>query len=111
MSCLIIYFTLKLSLVSTASQVAGLAVVSVICFTSSASVAIGTQIPVSPSLVDLSISFSCIYSITNLLHAMLQLFYDWDKQHMDAIRTSLLLVLYYFIGTLIFKNSLSRIVY
>ncbi|KAG6405042.1 hypothetical protein SASPL_132623 [Salvia splendens] len=51
-------------------KVAGLAVVSVICFTSSASVAIGTQIP---------------------------LFYDWDERHMDGIRTSFLLVLYYFI--------------
>ncbi|XP_047950929.1 tobamovirus multiplication protein 1-like isoform X5 [Salvia hispanica] len=53
-------------------KVAGLAVVSVICFTSSASVAIGTQIP---------------------------LFYDWDDRHMDGIRTSFLLILYYFIGS------------
>ncbi|XP_042006241.1 tobamovirus multiplication protein 1-like [Salvia splendens] len=51
---------------------AGLAVVSVICFTSSASVAIGTQIP---------------------------LFYDWDERHMDGIRTSFLLILYYFMGS------------
>ncbi|KAL1560423.1 tobamovirus multiplication protein 1-like isoform X1 [Salvia divinorum] len=53
-------------------KVAGLAVVSVICFTSSASVAIGTQIP---------------------------LFYDSDEGHMFAVRTSFLLVLYYFIGS------------
>ncbi|XP_047943648.1 tobamovirus multiplication protein 1-like isoform X2 [Salvia hispanica] len=57
---------------SEMQKVAGLAVVSVICFTSSASVAIGTQIP---------------------------LFYDSDEGHMDAFRTSVLLVLYYFIGS------------
>lgn len=53
-------------------KVAGLAVVSVISFTSSASVAITTHIP---------------------------LFYDRGEQQMNDVRTSLLLVLYYFIGS------------
>ncbi|KAH6825598.1 hypothetical protein C2S53_017570, partial [Perilla frutescens var. hirtella] len=53
-------------------KVAGLAVVSVISFTSSASVAITTHIP---------------------------LFYFEDKQQTNGVRTSLLLVLYYFIGS------------
>ncbi|KAH6826212.1 hypothetical protein C2S53_001649 [Perilla frutescens var. hirtella] len=53
-------------------KVAGLAIVSVICFTSSASVAIATNIP---------------------------LFYHWHEQQIDGVYTSLLLVLYYFIGS------------
>lgn len=53
-------------------KVAGLAVVSVFSFTSSASVAISTHIP---------------------------LFYDRDQQQMGDVRTSLLLVLYYFLGS------------
>ncbi|KAI3456045.1 hypothetical protein Pfo_012708 [Paulownia fortunei] len=53
-------------------KVAGLAIVSVISFTSSALVAIGTNIP---------------------------LFYHWHEQQMDGVHTSLLLVLYYFIGS------------
>ncbi|KAL7102700.1 hypothetical protein ACP275_08G134500 [Erythranthe tilingii] len=55
-------------------KVAGLAIVSVICFTSSAAVAIATNIP---------------------------LFYHWHEQQIDGhgVYTSLLLVLYYFIGS------------
>ncbi|KAL0328960.1 UNVERIFIED_CONTAM: hypothetical protein Scaly_2328600 [Sesamum calycinum] len=53
-------------------KVAGLAIVSVICFTSSACVAIATNIP---------------------------LFYHWHEQQIDGVYTSLLLVLYYFIGS------------
>ncbi|PIN23457.1 hypothetical protein CDL12_03833 [Handroanthus impetiginosus] len=53
-------------------KVAGLAIVSVISFTSSASVAIGTNIP---------------------------LFYHWHEWEIDEVYTSLLLVLYYFIGS------------
>ncbi|KAK4421093.1 hypothetical protein Salat_2059800 [Sesamum alatum] len=53
-------------------KVAGLAIVSVICFTSSASVAIATNIP---------------------------LFYHWHEQQIDGVYASLLLVLYYFIGS------------
>ncbi|KAI3466808.1 hypothetical protein Pfo_023471 [Paulownia fortunei] len=53
-------------------KVAGLAIVSVICFTSSASVAIATNIP---------------------------LFFHWHEQQIDGVYTSLLLLLYYFIGS------------
>ncbi|KAL0407484.1 UNVERIFIED_CONTAM: hypothetical protein Slati_4062300 [Sesamum latifolium] len=53
-------------------KVAGLAIVSVICFTSSACVAIATNIP---------------------------LFYHWHEKQIDGVYTSLLLVLYYFIGS------------
>ncbi|KAG6423605.1 hypothetical protein SASPL_114006 [Salvia splendens] len=52
--------------------VAGLAIVSVICFTSSAAVAMATNIP---------------------------LVYHWHEQQIGDIYTSLLLVLYYFIGS------------
>ncbi|KAG8385321.1 hypothetical protein BUALT_Bualt03G0030600 [Buddleja alternifolia] len=53
-------------------KVAGLAIVSVISFTSSAAVAIGTNIP---------------------------LFYHWHEQQINDAYTSLLLVLYYFLGS------------
>ncbi|KAL3643620.1 hypothetical protein CASFOL_014435 [Castilleja foliolosa] len=53
-------------------KVAGLAIVCVISFTSSASVAIGTNIP---------------------------LLYSWHEQHIDGVYTSLMLVLYHFIGS------------
>ncbi|XP_042064493.1 tobamovirus multiplication protein 1-like isoform X1 [Salvia splendens] len=53
-------------------KVAGLAIVSVICFTSSAAVAMATNIP---------------------------LVYHWHEQQIGDIYTSLLLVLYYFIGS------------
>ncbi|KAK6124081.1 hypothetical protein DH2020_042166 [Rehmannia glutinosa] len=53
-------------------KVAGLAIVSLISFTSSASVAIGTNVP---------------------------LLYNWHEQQIDGVYTSLLLVLYYFIGS------------
>ncbi|KAL8460882.1 hypothetical protein ACS0TY_032399 [Phlomoides rotata] len=55
-------------------KVAGLAIVCLISFTLSATVAIATHIP---------------------------LFYhwEWDEQQMDGIRTSLLLLVYYFIGS------------
>ncbi|PIN23597.1 hypothetical protein CDL12_03669 [Handroanthus impetiginosus] len=53
-------------------KVAGLAIVSVICFTSSSSLAIATNIP---------------------------LFYHWHEQQIDGVYTSLLLVCYYFIGS------------
>lgn len=78
---LLIYFRLKLPLMSlTASQVAGLAVVSVICFTSSASVAIGTQIPVSPScwLISWLINFLFpVYCMTNILRSAALLWLGW----------------------------------
>ncbi|KAL3616926.1 hypothetical protein CASFOL_039320 [Castilleja foliolosa] len=53
-------------------KVAGLAIVCVISFTSSAAIAISTNIP---------------------------LFYNWHEQHIDGVYTSLMLVLYYFIGS------------
>ncbi|EYU28193.1 hypothetical protein MIMGU_mgv1a008794mg [Erythranthe guttata] len=53
-------------------KVAGLAIVSVVSFTSSALVAITTNIP---------------------------LFYHWHEQQINGVYTSLLLVVYYFIGT------------
>lgn len=53
-------------------KVAGLAIVSVICFTSSASVAIATNIP---------------------------LFYHWHEHQIEGVYTSLLLIIYYFIGS------------
>ncbi|RVW16690.1 hypothetical protein CK203_080840 [Vitis vinifera] len=53
------------------SKVAGLAVVSVICFTSSAFVALFTDIP---------------------------MLYHWHPQPVNGVSTSLLLILYYFIG-------------
>ncbi|GFP81120.1 hypothetical protein PHJA_000255300 [Phtheirospermum japonicum] len=53
-------------------KVAGLAIVCVVSFTSSASIAIGTNIP---------------------------LLYSWHEQHIDGVYTSLMLVLYYFIGS------------
>ncbi|XP_022723249.1 tobamovirus multiplication protein 1-like isoform X2 [Durio zibethinus] len=53
-------------------KVAGLAIVSVICFTSSAFVALFTDIPV---------------------------LYNWHELQIDGVCTSLLLILYYFIGS------------
>ncbi|XP_057464016.1 uncharacterized protein LOC130753871 isoform X2 [Actinidia eriantha] len=53
-------------------KVAGLAVVSVLCFTSSALVALFTDIP---------------------------MLYYWQHQHVNGVYTSLLLILYYFIGS------------
>ncbi|KAK6268502.1 hypothetical protein QUC31_012662 [Theobroma cacao] len=53
-------------------KVAGLAIVSVLCFTSSALVALLTDIPV---------------------------LYHWHELHIDGVYTSLLLILYYFIGS------------
>ncbi|KAL2494543.1 hypothetical protein Fot_38300 [Forsythia ovata] len=53
-------------------KVAGLAIVSVVCFTSSALVTISTNIP---------------------------LIYHWHQEEIDGVYTSLLLVLYYFIGS------------
>nr|GMD06728.1 tobamovirus multiplication protein 1 [Ipomoea batatas] len=53
-------------------KVAGLASVSIVCFTSSALIAIFTDIP---------------------------LLYHWDGQQINSFSTSLLLVLYYFIGS------------
>ncbi|KAG5562055.1 hypothetical protein RHGRI_004936 [Rhododendron griersonianum] len=53
-------------------KVAGLAVVSVLCFSSSALVALFTDTP---------------------------MLYHWHYQHVDAISTSLLLILYYLIGS------------
>ncbi|KAI7999874.1 Tobamovirus multiplication protein 1 [Camellia lanceoleosa] len=53
-------------------KVAGLAIVSVLCFTSSAFVALFTDIP---------------------------MLYDWNHEHVDGVYTSLLLILYYFIGS------------
>ncbi|KAL6546410.1 hypothetical protein OROMI_022131 [Orobanche minor] len=53
-------------------KVAGLAIVCVVSFTSSASVGIASNIP---------------------------LLYSWHKQQMDDVYTSLMLVLYYFIGS------------
>lgn len=53
-------------------KVAGLAVVSVLCFSSSALVALFTDTP---------------------------MLYHWHHQHVDAISTSLLLILYYLIGS------------
>lgn len=53
-------------------KVAGLAIVSVLCFTSSALVSLFTDIP---------------------------MLYHWHHQHVDAVRTSLLLILYYLIGS------------
>ncbi|PSS04891.1 Tobamovirus multiplication protein like [Actinidia chinensis var. chinensis] len=53
-------------------KVAGLAVVSVLCFTSSALVALFTDIP---------------------------MLYYWHHQHVNGVYTSLLLILYYFIGS------------
>ncbi|KAL7242115.1 hypothetical protein ACSBR1_014647 [Camellia fascicularis] len=53
-------------------KVAGLAIVSVLCFTSSALVALFTDIP---------------------------MLYDWNHEHVDGVYTSLLLILYYFIGS------------
>ncbi|XP_019078243.1 tobamovirus multiplication protein 1 isoform X2 [Vitis vinifera] len=57
---------------SEMSKVAGLAVVSVICFTSSAFVALFTDIP---------------------------MLYHWHPQPVNGVSTSLLLILYYFIGS------------
>ncbi|KAL6333623.1 hypothetical protein AAG906_028808 [Vitis piasezkii] len=57
---------------SEMSKVAGLAVVSVICFTSSAFVALFTDIP---------------------------MLYHWHQQPVNGVCTSLLLILYYFIGS------------
>lgn len=88
-----------LKILPGASQVAGLAVVSVISFTSSASVAISTHIPVS-SCIRLLLDFLFPYILV-LTISVLQLFYDRDQQQTSAVRTSLLLVLYYFVGTLI----------
>ena len=82
-------------------QVAGLAIVSVICFTSSAAVAMATNIPVSFHYS--SYTFSPIQisaeksNQANLF--LLQLVYHWHEQQIGDIYTSLLLVLYYFIGT------------
>ncbi|CAK9139240.1 unnamed protein product [Ilex paraguariensis] len=53
-------------------KVAGLAIVSVLCFTSSAFVALFTKIPV---------------------------LYHWPQQEINDVRTSLLLIVYYFIGS------------
>ncbi|KAL6500732.1 hypothetical protein OROHE_025529 [Orobanche hederae] len=53
-------------------KVAGLAIVCVVSFTSSASVGIASNIP---------------------------LLYSWHKQQMDDVYTSLMLVLYYFVGS------------
>ncbi|XP_010241321.1 PREDICTED: tobamovirus multiplication protein 1 isoform X2 [Nelumbo nucifera] len=53
-------------------KVAGLAVVSVVCFTSSALVSLVTDIPV---------------------------LYHWCQKYIDGVNTSLLVVLYYFIGS------------
>ncbi|XWS15949.1 hypothetical protein CRYUN_Cryun34aG0045400 [Craigia yunnanensis] len=53
-------------------KVAGLAIVSVLCFTSSAFVALFTDIPV---------------------------LYHWHELHIDGVYTSLLLILYYFIDS------------
>ncbi|XP_022715590.1 uncharacterized protein LOC111274876 isoform X13 [Durio zibethinus] len=53
-------------------KVAGLAIVSVLCFTSSAFVALFTDIPV---------------------------LYHWHELHINGVYTSLLLILYYFIGS------------
>ncbi|XVE51578.1 hypothetical protein DITRI_Ditri02bG0052700 [Diplodiscus trichospermus] len=53
-------------------KVAGLAIVSVLCFTSSAFVAVFTDIP---------------------------MLYHWNELRIDAVYTSLLLILYYFIGS------------
>ncbi|KAL0363551.1 UNVERIFIED_CONTAM: hypothetical protein Scaly_1310300 [Sesamum calycinum] len=53
-------------------KVAGLAIVSVLSFASSASVAIGTNIP---------------------------LFYHWHEREISGVYTSLLLVVYYFLGS------------
>ncbi|XVF40170.1 hypothetical protein PTKIN_Ptkin01aG0090100 [Pterospermum kingtungense] len=53
-------------------KVAGLAIVSVLCFTSSALVALFTDIP---------------------------MLYHWHELHIDGVYTSLLLILYYFIGS------------
>ncbi|PSS02945.1 Tobamovirus multiplication protein [Actinidia chinensis var. chinensis] len=57
---------------SETRKVAGLAVVSVLCFTSRALVALFTDIP---------------------------MFYHWHGQHVNGVYTSLLLILYYFIGS------------
>ncbi|OMP08843.1 hypothetical protein COLO4_06072 [Corchorus olitorius] len=57
---------------SEIQKVAGLAIVSVLCFTSSALVAFFTDIPV---------------------------LYHWQELHIDGVYTSLLLILYYFIGS------------
>ncbi|KAA8514955.1 hypothetical protein F0562_018258 [Nyssa sinensis] len=53
-------------------KVAGLAIVSVLCFTSSACVALFTDIP---------------------------MLYHWHERHVNGVYTSLLLMLYYFIGS------------
>lgn len=92
----------------TASQVALLAVTSVISFTTSASIAIGTHVPVSSChwlIRRISVSLSFIFR--DLTISSLQLFYDWDQQHrMNGVLASLLIFVYYFIGTLILKIPL-----
>ncbi|CAI9087935.1 OLC1v1022143C3 [Oldenlandia corymbosa var. corymbosa] len=64
---------------SEKKKVAGLAIVSVLCFSSNAVVAVFTNIP---------------------------LLYDWNQQTLGGVYTSLLLLLYYFLGTSVPAASL-----
>ena len=87
-------------------QVAGLAVVSVLCFTSSSFVALLTDVPVYISLLVIHFIFVLknyqpnIIAFSNFIMSLwLQMLYYWRRQRVNVIYTSLFLILYYFIGT------------
>ncbi|KAK3038712.1 hypothetical protein RJ639_028319, partial [Escallonia herrerae] len=69
-------------------KVASLATVSVLCFASSAFVALFTDIP---TLI--------AKWILNFTWPSLQVLYHWHRQNINVVYTSLLLILYYFIGS------------
>lgn len=85
-------------------KVAGLAVVSVLCFTSSSIVALLTDVPVYISLLVMQfILYSnyqpIIISLSNFIMSLwLQILYYWRQQRVNVVHTSLFLILYYFIG-------------
>jgi hypothetical protein len=85
-------------------QVAGLAVVSVLCFTSSSFVALLTDVPVHFSAGH---AILCVFknyqpiiiAFSNFIVSLwLQMLYYWRRHSVNVVYTSLFLILYYFIG-------------
>lgn len=91
-------------------QVGGLAATSVVCFTSSALVALLTDIPVSGSLgrdlTTSAISFT-FYDLflVYLTLSLCQLYDPWSLKKTYGGKTLVFLILYYFIGNSIFSSE------
>ena len=90
-------------------QVASLAAVSLICFSSSAILALVTNVPVSSyihsSWCKSMIMLFLFQQPSNFLYLLLQVLLYWYSTDADIIYNAIILFVYYFIGIFVFLYS------